>query len=65
TSLLTNTRADYVNAVYTYNVALRGLHRARGADPRLGPFYELKSKGVATDGGEAADEDADQDKDAN
>ncbi|MHC5049204.1 MAG: TolC family protein [Planctomycetota bacterium] len=65
TSLLTNTRADYVNAVYTYNVALRGLHRARGADPRLSPFYELKSKGVPTDEGADQEQDADQEKDAN
>ena len=56
TSLLTNTRAAYVNAVYTYNVALRNLHRARGGDPQLGPFYELLGQG------EGAEEAGDADK---
>jgi outer membrane protein TolC len=66
TSLLTNTRADYVNAVYTYNVALRGLHRARGADPRLGPFYELRGRAADAGKGEGAEEagDAEQAGDA-
>jgi len=59
TSLLTNTRADYVNAIYTYNVALRGLHRARGADPRLEPFFELQSRAAEAGQGEGAEEDGD------
>ena len=41
TSLLTSTQIDHVTAIYDYNIALRELHRARGADPRLPPFYEL------------------------
>jgi outer membrane protein TolC len=65
TSLLTNTRADYVNAIYTYNVALRGLHRARGADPRLEPFFELQGEGAedAGDADEKTDEEAEADAD--
>jgi len=68
TSLLTNTRAAYVTAIYTYNVALRGLHRARGADPRLGPFYELQGKAAETGEGKGAGAegagDADKESDA-
>ena len=41
TSLLTDARFNYNNALYTYNVALRELHRARGADPRKGPFADV------------------------
>jgi len=65
TSLLTNTRADYVNAIYTYNVALRGLHRARGGDPRLEPFFELQGEGAedAGDADEKTDEEAKADAD--
>jgi outer membrane protein TolC len=59
TSLLTNTRANYVNAVYTYNIALRNLHRARGADPRLGPFFEIRDKGAGAPG-EAPGKDQEQ-----
>jgi outer membrane protein TolC len=40
-ALLRNASLQLVNATYSYNVALRELLRARGADPRLEPFYEL------------------------
>lgn len=36
-SLLTNSRFDWARAVYSYKNALRELHRARGADPRVEP----------------------------
>ncbi|MHC4548793.1 MAG: TolC family protein [Planctomycetota bacterium] len=54
TSLLTDTRAAYVTSLYNYNVALRNLHRARGADPELGPFFELAGTRPP---GEAEDEE--------
>lgn len=34
---LNRARFAFVNSIYTYNVALRDLHRARGADPRGTP----------------------------
>jgi outer membrane protein len=37
TALLNSTRFDRIRAVYSYNVALRNLHRARGLDPRDAP----------------------------
>jgi len=40
-ALLRNARFELVNATYSYNIALRDLLRARGADPRLQPFFEL------------------------
>ena len=42
TALLTEAEASYVTSLYSYNIALRDLHRARGADPRLSPFYEAR-----------------------
>lgn len=36
-SILNNAKFAKVAAVYDYNIALRDLHRARGADPRLPP----------------------------
>jgi outer membrane protein TolC len=65
TSLLTNTKADYVNALYTYNIALRNLHRARGADPRLGPFYELKGEVTEDVDAEPAETGGVEESDAN
>jgi outer membrane protein len=38
TQVLTDARFQYVASVYNYNIALRELHRARGADPRLPPL---------------------------
>ncbi|MEM8885843.1 MAG: TolC family protein [Planctomycetota bacterium] len=32
--ILNNAKFAYINAIYDYNIALRELHRARGADPR-------------------------------
>jgi len=46
-SLLRNARFELVNATYNYNVALRELVRARGADPREDPFAEVP-KSAAT-----------------
>jgi outer membrane protein TolC len=40
-ALLRNARFELVNATYSYNVALRELVRARGADPREDPFAEV------------------------
>jgi outer membrane protein TolC len=37
TSLLTRSRFDRVQAIYSYNVALQSLHRVRGGDPRQPP----------------------------
>ena len=37
TALLTQSRFDYISALYRYNNALSALHRARGADPRSAP----------------------------
>ena len=34
TALLTQSRFDYISALYSYNNALSELHRVRGADPR-------------------------------
>ena len=36
-SILNRAKFARVSAVYDYNIALRDLHRARGADPRLLP----------------------------
>ena len=38
TSLLTDARFAYVRAVYSYNIALRELHRARGGEPNAIPL---------------------------
>jgi len=38
TSLLSDARFAYVQALYSYNIALRELHRARGADPHAAPL---------------------------
>jgi outer membrane protein len=40
-ALLRNARFVLVNATYSYNIALRELVRARGADPREDPFAEV------------------------
>lgn len=40
-ALLRNARFELVNATYSYNIALRELVRARGADPREDPFAEV------------------------
>lgn len=40
-ALLRNARFELVNATYSYNIALRDLVRARGADPREDPFAEV------------------------
>lgn len=40
-ALLRNASVAFVNATYSYNVALRELVRARGMDPRLDPFSEV------------------------
>jgi outer membrane protein TolC len=55
TSLLTDARFAYNRAVYAYNVALRDLHRARGADPRRTPALsaaaeEAMQAGTGADG---------------
>ena len=38
TALLSDSSFGYVAALYNYNVALRELHRVRGADPRTSPL---------------------------
>ncbi len=48
TALLTDSNFAYVRALYTYNVALRDLHRARGADPRANPMQGLVSSNTDT-----------------
>jgi outer membrane protein TolC len=40
-SLLRNAGFELVHATYSYNIALRELVRARGADPREDPFAEI------------------------
>jgi outer membrane protein TolC len=45
-ALLRNARFSLLNATYSYDIALRELLRARGADPRLDPFYELEQGGM-------------------
>ncbi|HEX5139213.1 MAG TPA: TolC family protein [Planctomycetota bacterium] len=40
-ALLRNARFELVNSTYSYNIALRELVRARGADPREDPFAEV------------------------
>ena len=42
TALVTNTRFTHIRALYSYNIALRELHRVRGADPRQPPFPPAK-----------------------
>jgi len=42
TSLLHQARFALIQAVYSYKSALYALHRARGADPRTPPFFELR-----------------------
>jgi len=56
-ALLRNARFELVNATYSYNIALRELLRARGADPRLQPFFELGEQPAikAPPGGTAAE----------
>jgi outer membrane protein len=44
-ALLRNASFAVVNATYSYNIALRELLRARGADPRLDPFFEVGKAG--------------------
>jgi len=38
TALLSRTRFAHLTSLFNYNVALRALHRARGADPRSSPL---------------------------
>lgn len=45
TALLTEARVAYLRALYSYNVAIQELHRARGGDPRENPFQELEGNG--------------------
>ena len=62
-ALLTNSRFAHIAATYNYNIALRELHRVRGADPRLMPFFDAAAKaggeagadgGAGDDGGDDA-----------
>ena len=56
TALLTGSRFAELTATYNYNVALRELHRVRGADPRLMPFFDAaKTSGTMAPGASDAD----------
>jgi len=54
TATLTDARFSAVTSVYDYNIALRNLHRARGADPRTSPFDDVAAP---AESGPAAEED--------
>jgi outer membrane protein len=45
TALVTEAKVAYLRALYSYNVAIQELHRARGGDPRQNPFQELEVGG--------------------
>jgi outer membrane protein len=45
TTLLSQSRFDYISALYSYNNALSELHRVRGGDPRIAPAVEAAPEG--------------------
>jgi len=56
---LTGSRFSALTATYNYNIALRELHRARGADPRRMPFFDAATKPLPSSPGDTgAGEDA-------
>ena len=44
TSLLTSARFAYVRSIYSYNIALQELHRARGGDPVRSPVPGIRTE---------------------